>query len=125
MNIKFLGVGEAFDERYPNNSHVLVANNTNLLVDCGYSVPQQWWKLGKDANFLDAIYISHKHADHFFGLLVLLMRIWEEGRTKPLAVICQTLNYEMDNKKNISRDPANLQKKIAPGSLCLFPNFWL
>ena len=89
MNITFLGVGEAFDNVLPNNSHLLVSPEANILFDCGYSVPQQWFKLGKDADFLDAIWISHKHGDHFLGLPAVLMRMWEGGRTKPLTVICQ------------------------------------
>lgn len=89
MQIKFLGVGEAFDNTLPNNSYLLTSNKTNMLVDCGYSIPQQWFRLEKEADFLDAIYISHKHADHFFGLPMILMRMWEEGRNKPITIICQ------------------------------------
>ncbi len=89
MQIKFIGVGEAFDNVFPNNSHLLVSEKTNMLLDCGYSIPQQWFKLNYEPNFLDAIYISHKHADHFFGLPMLLMRMWEDGRTKPITIICQ------------------------------------
>ena len=33
MKIIFLGVGEAFDETLPNNSH-LILSDTNLLLDC-------------------------------------------------------------------------------------------
>jgi ribonuclease Z len=94
VKIIFLGVGEAFDNTLPNNSHLLMTGKTNMLLDCGYSVPQQWWKLGKDPNFLDAIWISHKHADHFFGLPIILMRMWEEGRTKPMTVFCEQERLE-------------------------------
>ncbi len=100
MKIQFVGVGEAFDflNDLPNNSHLLVSDKTNMLLDCGYSVPRQWFKLRKEANFLDAIYISHKHADHFFGLPIMLMTMWEGGRTKPLTIICQKelLNFFKD-----------------------------
>lgn len=89
MKIQFLGVGEAFDNNLPNNSILIISDKTNLLLDCGYSVPQQWFKLNKKPDFLDVIYISHRHADHFFGLPVLLMRMWEEGRQKPITIICQ------------------------------------
>ncbi|MDO8486381.1 MAG: ribonuclease Z [Candidatus Staskawiczbacteria bacterium] len=94
MKITFLGTGEAFDDNLPNNSHLLVSEKIKLLVDCGYSVPQQWFKFKKEADFLDAIYISHKHADHFFGLPIILMRMWEEGRTKPISIICQEESVE-------------------------------
>jgi len=87
MKIIFLGVGEAFDETLPNNSHVILSE-TNLLLDCGYNIPQQVWKYNPDQSFLDAIYISHTHADHYFGIPPLLTRMWEEKRKKPLTIIC-------------------------------------
>jgi len=89
MKIVFLGTGEAFDENYPNNSSLVLSKKTNLLLDCGLTVPPQLWKFNSDKNFVDAIYISHQHADHFFGLPALLIRMWEEGREKPVTVICQ------------------------------------
>lgn len=89
MKIIFLGVGEAFDENLPNNSQIVVSEKTNLLVDCGFNIPQQLWKFNPDLNFLDAIYISHQHGDHFVGLPALLLRLWEDGREKDLTIICQ------------------------------------
>jgi ribonuclease BN (tRNA processing enzyme) len=88
MKIVFLGVGEACDEAQPNNSH-LVISGTILLLDCGYSTPPQLWRYNPDPSFLDAIYITHRHADHYFGIPPLLVRLWEERRTKPLTIICQ------------------------------------
>ncbi|MCX6720784.1 MAG: ribonuclease Z [Candidatus Staskawiczbacteria bacterium] len=86
MKIIFLGTGEAFDENVPNNSHLVITEKTKLLLDCGYSVPQQFWKFNSDPNFLDAIYISHHHADHSFGLPAILMRMWEDGRKRKLTI---------------------------------------
>lgn len=89
MKIIFLGIGPACDENYPNNSQIVISNKINLLVDCGYSVPTQFWRHNSNPNFLDAIYISHQHADHFFGLPALLLRMWEDGREKDVTIICQ------------------------------------
>ena len=89
MKVVFLGVGEAADENHPCNSH-LILSKTNLLLDCGYSIPRQVWKYNKDKDLIDAIYISHLHADHCFGLPALLIRMMEEKRTKPVAIICKT-----------------------------------
>lgn len=89
MKVTFLGVGEAFDENVPNNSHLVQTEKTNLLLDCGYSVPQQLWKFNSDPKFLDGIYISHQHSDHFFGLYPVLMRMWEDGRKKDFFIISQ------------------------------------
>ena len=89
MKIVFLGVGEAFDENLPNNSGLVISEKTNLMLDCGFTVPPQMWKFNPDKDFLDAIYISHQHADHFFGLPGILLRMWEGGRERDLTVICQ------------------------------------
>jgi ribonuclease BN (tRNA processing enzyme) len=87
MKIVFLGVGEAFDENLDNTS-ILVDSNTKLLLDCGYSIPRQLWRNYPDRNFLDAIYLSHAHADHYLGVPMLLARMWEENRSKRLKIIC-------------------------------------
>ena len=87
MRVIFLGVGEACDETLPNNSHILISK-TKLLLDCGYSIPQQLWKYNPDPDFLDAIYISHPHADHYFGLPAYLIRLNQDGRKKAMAIIC-------------------------------------
>lgn len=89
MKIIFLGVGEAFDENLPNNSHLVITEKTKLLLDCGFTVPPQLWKFNPDPNFLDVIYISHQHADHYFGLPGLFLRMWEGDRKRDLTVICQ------------------------------------
>ena len=89
MKVIFLGVGEAFDENFPNNSHLIVSEKTNLLLDCGCTTPTQLWKFNNDQSFLDAVYISHRHADHYFGIPALLYRMREEERKKPLTIICQ------------------------------------
>lgn len=88
-----LGSGEAFDETLGNTS-ALVTADSNVLFDCGYAGPFQVWRHNPAPDLLDAIYISHAHADHYFGLPPLLTRMWEEGRTKPLAIVSQPLVLE-------------------------------
>lgn len=101
MKIIFLGVGEAFDKDLPNNSHIIETNKTRLLLDCGFNIPQQLWKFSEDPNFLDAIYISHQHGDHYLGLPAVFLRMWEGGRKRDLTLICQkgfneSFKYFMD-----------------------------
>ena len=88
MKIQFVGVGEAFDETLPNNSQLLEWENTRLLIDCGYAVPHSLWKLHPEPEFVDAIYISHRHADHYFGLPSYLLRLDEDGRKRPVEILC-------------------------------------
>jgi len=89
MKAIFLGVGEAFDEKMPDISILVISNKTNLLLDCGCTAPTQLWKFNDDQLFLDAIYITHPHADHYFGIPALFVRMWEEKRKKPITIICQ------------------------------------
>ena len=93
MEITFLGVGEAFDENLPNTSMLVRTEYQNkpvaVLLDCGYSVPPRFWQLGLDVETLDAIWISHFHADHAFGIPALMVRFWEEKRKKDLYFLGQ------------------------------------
>ncbi len=85
-SVTFVGTGEAFDPDLPNTS-VLYRGSATLLVDTGYAVPHAFWRLSRDPNLLDAVYLTHRHADHAFGLPALLLWMRELGRERPLAVI--------------------------------------
>ena len=93
MKIKFIGVGEAFDEDLSNTSIWVRAgderNKSSILLDCGFTAPPSFWKSCQDPEDLDAIWISHFHGDHFFGLPALLARFWEMKRRKPLVILGQ------------------------------------
>jgi ribonuclease Z len=89
MQATIIGCGEAFDERFPNTSVLLRRRGASLLFDCGYSVPPAVWRTLAEPNDIDLIYISHAHADHYFGLPALLGRMWEEERRRPLTILSQ------------------------------------
>jgi ribonuclease BN (tRNA processing enzyme) len=87
MRVTLIGTGEAFDASLPNTSVMVEAGGTAILVDCGFSAVQSFWQLVPDPSLLDALYVTHFHADHCFGIPALLLRMHEEGRTRPLAVL--------------------------------------
>lgn len=87
MKITFLGSGEAFDHKQPNTSMVLEMNRVAMLLDAGHSVFTEVWKHNLDPNYLSAIYISHMHGDHIFGLPAIIKRMVEEKREKKLSII--------------------------------------
>lgn len=94
MQVTFLGVGEACDERLPNTAVWIEsgagASRRSVLLDCGFTVPPEYWRHGSNPDDLDAVWISHFHGDHFFGLPALLLRFWEQKRKKPLFIVGQS-----------------------------------
>ena len=88
MKVQFIGVGEAFDETLPNNSQLLTWPDCRMLIDCGYAVPFSLWKLQPDPDLVDTVYLSHPHADHYFGLPSYIVRLAEDGRRRDLEVLC-------------------------------------
>lgn len=88
MKVVFLGNGEAFDERYPNHSHLVLSDKTAIMLDCGDSSVRQLWKYTRDHSLIDTLYITHRHSDHLFGIPALLGRMLEEERKKDLTIIC-------------------------------------
>ena len=87
MKLEVIGCGEAFDEGLGNNSCLLSGSSIpTILFDCGYQIPERLWKR-KLENKLDAIYLSHIHGDHCFGVVPLLARMALDGRRKTLTII--------------------------------------
>lgn len=87
MKVKFIGTGEAFDEKDSNTS-IIIDSKTRLLIDCGFNSFKDFFKTYPDPNFLDAIYITHFHADHAL-ISPYLLRLRGSKRTKPLLIIGQ------------------------------------
>ena len=91
MEICFLGVGEACDTRHPNTSiHIKARRGNQILLDCGFTTPHRYFAMCDNPNDLDAVWISHFHGDHFFGIPLLLIRFWEMNREKTLHICGQS-----------------------------------
>ncbi len=90
MKLFFIGVGEACDSTHGNSS-VLVTTRCGrkILLDCGFSVPRYYFRYFPEGDDLDYVWISHFHGDHFLGLPLLFLRLWQMGRTRPLTIVGQ------------------------------------
>ena len=70
MKIQFAGVGSAFTsaDYYQTNAVVISESGKKLMIDCGGDARFSLGEIGIGAADLDAVYISHLHADHIGGL---------------------------------------------------------
>jgi len=57
-----------------------------VLIDCGEGTQIQMRKFGLRFKPIEAILITHFHADHMAGLPGLLLTLGNEGRTEPLTM---------------------------------------
>ena len=88
MRLQFVGSGDAFGSggRFNTCFHV-TGERTRFLIDCGATSLVAMKRLGIDRNAIDAILITHFHADHFGGIpFVILDAQFVAKRTRPLIV---------------------------------------
>jgi ribonuclease Z len=57
-----------------------------VLVDCGGSPLYKLARCGIDMDDVCAVVLTHRHADHLYGLPMLVQGLWLGGRELPLAV---------------------------------------
>ena len=89
LQLQFIGCGDAFGSggRFNTCFH-LRGQQTNLLIDCGASSLIAMKRLGIDRNAIEAIVITHFHADHFGGIpFFMLDAQFFSRRTEPLVVV--------------------------------------
>ena len=71
--------------------YYLEAEGCRVLVDCGSGTLLQLERAGRSYREIDAVFITHKHPDHFADLMPLIqaqMATPKFTRTKDLHVIC-------------------------------------
>lgn len=82
----FLGVGDAVHPAGGTTS-LLYQGVQTCLIDCGPAIASLAFRTLGHPNALDAIWVSHQHADHCFGLPTLLLMLRLARRTKPLDLL--------------------------------------
>lgn len=89
--IKVIGCGDAFSKALGSSAYLFWHMNTPdnaVLFDCGYQTPSSLFGTDGLHPRISTIVISHFHADHVFGLPVLLSYwVLREPRSAPLRII--------------------------------------
>ena len=87
MEVTFLGTGDAFGSGGRLQACVSVRVAGFLaLIDCGATSLIAMRRAGVDPGTVDAVLVSHFHADHFGGLPLLVLDAQFTKRTRPLAI---------------------------------------
>ena len=88
MQVKILGCGSARPTRHHlPSAQVLTIAGHHYLIDAGEGAQHSLILEGYKITQLEALFISHAHGDHCFGLPGLLTSMAHVGRTKPLTIV--------------------------------------
>ena len=87
FTVTLLGVGEAYDAHEANSAALVEARGFTLLIDCGHSAVPAIWRRCADPDMIDAIYLTHHHADHVLGLLPVAERWISQRRRRALTIL--------------------------------------
>jgi len=68
LQLQMIGTGSAFAKSFYNNNALLHLNGYKLLIDCGFTASRALLDIGVPIEAVDAILITHIHADHIGGL---------------------------------------------------------
>lgn len=66
--LEVLGTGDSESLRFWNSNMLVQSNSKTLLLDCGSTIKYALGDRGRLLSDVDAVYLSHVHGDHCFGL---------------------------------------------------------
>ena len=112
MKLRTIGTGRIL-ELYSSASTLI---DGRILVDCGFGVVKNLVKFKVDFEKIDTVLITHLHADHFYELPALVLKMTvldiaekvklyvpEGGKTAVLTIMKYLLNPDDDAEEYLSR----------------------
>ncbi len=87
FRLYILGCGSALPTlRHYATSQVIELRGKQFMIDCGEGTQLQLRRSKINFNKIQAVFISHIHGDHCFGLIGMISTFGLQGRTAPLHV---------------------------------------
>jgi len=87
FSVQILGSGSAVPTSTRGlTSQFVICSGRYYLIDCGEGTQTQMRRFGVKFQRVEAIFISHLHGDHYFGLIGLLSTMNLLGRVKPIQI---------------------------------------
>ena len=98
MKLTFIGTGSAFTMSNFQSNMLLDDSGKRLLIDCGGDARHALARVGLGARDIDALYVSHLHADHIGGIEWLgFSRYFGKG-PKPDLYVNERLSHSLWEK---------------------------
>jgi len=85
--LHLLGTGAALSDASRTTTMLAFESaGSVVVVDCGGDVVQRLMACGLDLDRIDALIVTHEHADHVGGFPLFMEKIWLAGRRRPIPV---------------------------------------
>jgi len=122
LHVYFLGTAGALPTPVRNPPCIMIRRGSDtLLFDCGEGAQQQMMR-SRCGFIVNAVFITHWHADHFLGLFGLVQTMSFNGRTEPLTIYGPEWVHEC---VTIIRQVARFNLKFSLESVELVQGSWV
>jgi ribonuclease Z len=122
LHVYFLGTAGALPTPQRNPPCIMIRRGSDtLLFDCGEGAQQQMMR-SRCGFLVNAVFISHWHADHFLGLFGLVQTMSFNGRTEPLTIYGPEWVHEF---VTVLRQVARFNLKFSLEAVELVPGSWV